>query len=294
MSNKINERFHVFLRLFIAFTALAFTPTIFAVDADPNGNKSQGLIVLLPTPSESRGTYPTNDEVDNKIHLPGREYRSGDGWWVLNCGRSCELISSRLSVASKPHPQYDGEPVSGQIMGFNPPLTSSTTALFKPFRSPATQINFRPGPVPTYAHRSNLSRVKRNIKSKGTLEYEMAMADGTTVQFSPFVVLPAKVAGTSEGVDKNIPPTKLAITIAGKRQELGEFNFGISGQTSVKPEEYLVWAGDLDGDGKLDLIIEFDYHGTNRVLFLSTLAKEGELVGRAGSFNYFPIDAAGC
>lgn len=40
----------------------------------------------------------------------------------------------------------------------------------------------------------------------------------------------------------------------------------------------LVFAGDLDGDGKLDLLIE---HG-DLGLYLSTLARPGQLVGRAG------------
>ena len=53
----------------------------------------------------------------------------------------------------------------------------------------------------------------------------------------------------------------------------------------------LYWAGDLDGDGKLDFYIdEFNEKGyTNNMLFLSTHDKDGQLVGLAGAFG-----AAGC
>ena len=53
----------------------------------------------------------------------------------------------------------------------------------------------------------------------------------------------------------------------------------------------LLWAGDLDGDGKLDLYFdEFNEKGfTATELHLSSLAKSGELVKLAASFGM-----AGC
>jgi len=49
----------------------------------------------------------------------------------------------------------------------------------------------------------------------------------------------------------------------------------------------LRWAGDLDGDGKLDLILAADHHynlSTTR-LFLSSRAKKGELVQEVAKFS---------
>lgn len=45
----------------------------------------------------------------------------------------------------------------------------------------------------------------------------------------------------------------------------------------------MLWAGDLDGDGKLDLLMDLTdhYNITALTLFLSTSAKEGEIVGKA-------------
>lgn len=46
-------------------------------------------------------------------------------------------------------------------------------------------------------------------------------------------------------------------------------------------EPYLVWAGDIDRDGKIDLIYDLSDHyiKTHLALFLSSAAKAGELVG---------------
>ena len=48
----------------------------------------------------------------------------------------------------------------------------------------------------------------------------------------------------------------------------------------------LLWAGDLDGDQKLDLYMNLATHYalTEKVLFLSSRARGSEIVGRAGSF----------
>jgi hypothetical protein len=51
----------------------------------------------------------------------------------------------------------------------------------------------------------------------------------------------------------------------------------------------LSWAGDLDSDGKMDLLVwqPTSEPGTSRyVLYLSTSAKLGELVGEAASFEW--------
>jgi hypothetical protein len=62
----------------------------------------------------------------------------------------------------------------------------------------------------------------------------------------------------------------------------------------VRPEEYLLWAGDLDADGKPDFLISFGMGSYKVALFLSSLARPGELVGEAGRFDYFPVELSGC
>ena len=48
---------------------------------------------------------------------------------------------------------------------------------------------------------------------------------------------------------------------------------------------YLLWAGDLDRDGELDLLIDTvcDYSASGAALFLSSLAEEGQSVAEGGS-----------
>jgi hypothetical protein len=57
--------------------------------------------------------------------------------------------------------------------------------------------------------------------------------------------------------------------------------------TEVPPDWRLDWAGDADNDGKLDLIISTvgDGGGTSTDLFLSTLAKEGELLRHSATLE---------
>jgi hypothetical protein len=49
----------------------------------------------------------------------------------------------------------------------------------------------------------------------------------------------------------------------------------------------LLWAGDLDGDGKLDLFLDLSthYNVSTRRLFLSTAAKKGQAVGEVAIFE---------
>ena len=49
----------------------------------------------------------------------------------------------------------------------------------------------------------------------------------------------------------------------------------------------VLWAGDLDGDGRLDLYMNLSHHYnmTERMLFLSTAAGDGDLVGQVAGFT---------
>ena len=54
---------------------------------------------------------------------------------------------------------------------------------------------------------------------------------------------------------------------------------------------YLLWAGDLDRDGELDLLIDTvrDYNASGAALFLSSLAEDGNLLKKAAQFNTTPM-----
>jgi len=259
-----------------------------AAGEDPNGGKSTGPVALLPAPAALvRDGLPAGG-----LHLPGREYRSGTGWWALACRSGCELLSLKLDVSARQHPQYDGDPVPGQLLAFAPLPPEATLLIMKPLRAPAERLALQAGPVTTWFP-AIASRLKRSTLTEGTMESELALPDGRTMRFVPVLQTAPQAVTGREWIDGE--GMALELMFDGKRQKLGAFTFGIDGLVAVKPSDFIMWAGDLDRDGKPDLILNLSLDGsTQRVLFLSSLAKPGEIVGEAGSFNYFPIDLAGC
>ncbi len=110
------------------------------------------------------------------------------------------------------------------------------------------------------------------------------------------------------------PAEPLQVTFAGKSYEvLAEWdgdgqpfgskpltNFRLRLQTEGRTQDLVtpewccdeafprvVWAGDLDQDGALDLLVEASYHYnvSTYVLFLSTAAVEGDLMGKVATFT---------
>jgi hypothetical protein len=61
------------------------------------------------------------------------------------------------------------------------------------------------------------------------------------------------------------------------------------GGTGQEVESYweLLWAGDMDGDNKLDLYVQVGWHynSTHRKLFLSSYARKGKLVREVAEFS---------
>jgi len=58
-------------------------------------------------------------------------------------------------------------------------------------------------------------------------------------------------------------------------------------ETANEPAWEILWAGDLDGDGKLDLYVQLGADSTvsERILFVSTKAASGQLVGEFAVFR---------
>lgn len=62
-------------------------------------------------------------------------------------------------------------------------------------------------------------------------------------------------------------------------------------------DQIILWAGDLDMDGKADFLTAFNTRtgeGISTQLYLSSKAKADEIVGLAAEFNYWPPDNPGC
>ena len=79
--------------LVCAFGVSVLSPV--ASQQNVNGNKSRGAIILLaPPPVEPS----QNETAAGTLHLPGKEYRAGDGWWELSCAATCRLTATKLSI----------------------------------------------------------------------------------------------------------------------------------------------------------------------------------------------------
>jgi hypothetical protein len=257
----------------------------------PYDNKSSGALILLPPHAGYDGL---NDDAV-WLHLAGREYRSGAGWWALRCNEGCELIPLSLTVASKDHAQYDDKPMPGQVLQFAPKLaTEGVIAVFKPFRAPLDKLKLAAGPVKSWGL-GGACKPKTGIRHEGghIMGGELALAGGEKLLFVPRLEQLAKGAVAEEGAARQV---ELEVRWGGKRQWVGNFSFDITwGEGStVEPSQYVRWVGDLDNDGKPDFIIDTDSQGTQLTLYLSSLAGPGEIVGMAGSFHYFAPDQAGC
>jgi hypothetical protein len=75
----------------------------------------------------------------------------------------------------------------------------------------------------------------------------------------------------------------LVLDSNGVSQELASFPaMGENGINSLDAEQYVAFAGDLDHDGKLDLLVNISSHYNvwHPALYLSSAAKDGELVSK--------------
>ncbi|MBX9687227.1 MAG: hypothetical protein K2X27_11030 [Candidatus Obscuribacterales bacterium] len=86
----------------------------------------------------------------------------------------------------------------------------------------------------------------------------------------------------------------------GKKEQLLkklEIDPVVGGDGMPRRDQLILWAGDLDADGKADFLTAFNTRageGISMQLYLSTRAKSHEIVGLAAEFDYWPPDNPGC
>lgn len=317
------------LPLVVLVAALAGAPSAFSQQAgtpptpEATPSVTAGDIVFFPGPLESLSgddAVTRSDKLGRNI--PGGNYVAGDGWWALTCDtddekpdsqRGCRLSKTSLSVSAGTHPVYSDAPVASQLLYWSPlpdrldvgiPLGNKRTALmivFKPSGALA-HMKLQEGPITTYLH-SGLEHYPAT-GSPGQSEVRIPTGNGSHADLVPRIRLSSLASKTGALVDlrSGFQPEPnidmLELREGTLRQRLpggwtGCRSADVDGGGVTPPKQYLWWAGDLDGDGKLDLIVSWD-DDADMTLYLSSLAKPGELVGFAGSFNFFSPSIGEC
>lgn len=293
--------------------ALSLSCVVASARGDNLQDPTNGDMVLFPGPlleqtlpsKEGFGDAAMSRPVVLGWNVPGKSFRAGGGWWGLICDTTCRLSQMRMEVMPATHPVYDSDPTPSQILSWSPLPRSlvqasrsgwdqpKLLAMFKPVRS-LQGLALTEGPVKTWLHQA-MAHYPAGGRL-GTMEVAIPMAPNSSALLVPRLrraqTDPAPDAEASAQVDT----LALELRINGRRQLLGHFDTsGIEGLGPVTSTSYLMWAGDLDGDGKLDLLIDFlASNGRQVELFLSTLAKGEDFVGSAGSFNFYDPSSAGC
>jgi hypothetical protein len=237
--------------------AVAFRISLFAV-CFAHGNETANEIQIL-----TEGSFH-GDEVSAK---------NGEQWWALvQTQQGLELKQTKIRLEMREDPVMSDPPGS--------PTGKNISTNFE-----SSKVVFLVKGLPEIKERI----VPTIFLGRLFLDPEQQLGLGVTNRFN------LKAEGKSE---TETHPTysftysktyRLMATGAGKESCL--FNLDSDkGQLPIGREAegpYIVWVGDLDDDGKWDCLIDTGahYNVSELTLFLSSLAKEGGLVGIAGVFR---------
>jgi len=201
----------------------------------------------------------------------GEKLTGGNGWWVLACEQVCSLHATRLQVSDASRVTEDEASIPAQILQWSPLPQGNVIGIFKPMGVLAA-MPLKAGVVKTWLH-SGMESYPPNAHID-TMEIMIPLENNQSA-----VLVPRVISAGSEQIDT------LELRAYGQRQVLPGYQ--LSSADSIADEKQLLpWAGDLDGDGKLDLIIDHNNHDIDVAVYLSSLAQPGELVGLAGSMKY--------
>lgn len=250
-------------------------------------------------------------------HIAGRHFEAGEGWWVMACrNEDCRLVPAALQVEDLPHGTYGGPMVPGQRLRLQTPASEAwfmqrpqgdvekgtrsrqadevvILAVLKPAGELAA-LPLQPGELRTwwYAEPRPGDHPPAPAYSRNRLaaaESQIRIAD-VYAEDAPLLTLRQRPPASTE-----VPAAALEIEFAGVRQSLGERTLHLVSETyPVELGEMLQWVGDLDGDGRPDLLVNHSGYFWDVALWLSSLAKPGELVGEAGRFTFAPPNSPGC
>jgi hypothetical protein len=205
--------------------------------------------------------------VGNSVWQLGKSLKSGGGWLALACSPSeCALEPARLRVKADKRSISPGMPaVAGQNLIFSRVADSTRTPVAWLRRAQLARWD-KPRPVVSWG--SAMGGLGA-ATGDGSLEIEVGPPGQSKARFVPML-------------DRENSQIVLQLRSGPLRQQLGTM---AACQASLNTG-YLLWAGDMDGDGRGDYLVKFPAFGQsgNVVLYLSSKAAPGELVGEGPTF----------
>lgn len=255
---------------------------------------------LMPLPGEEKRGPASADKVSEAGWIVGGEpVPAGGGWWALICKQTCALYPTRLKIklsktivggasvqiqalqwsplpyglnritTTVEQPDSSTPPTTDKVATSHSSTAPTLIGLFKAIDASKGRY-FKSGPIKTWLHDGTEAYPLPDRTE--TMEIKIPLGEGNFA-----TLVPRTRAG--DQIDA------LELRAYGKRQSLAGYANATS-EDILQGPEVLSWAGDLDGDGKLDLVLSHDHRDIDSVLYLSTLAQSGELVGLAGSMKY--------
>ncbi len=214
--------------------------------------------------------------------LPLLGYADREEWLALTCREHCTLVPVELRTQpATVTPAGSDTALSGQTLALERKPEGVLIAVLRGLpgkfrRRPDTRLH---GGMASYPRPG----------SRGTLEIGISGGRGDRARIVPRLPRDA----TYE------TPLSYYLEADGKRQLLGSVSESeIAGYDALaKGTQLLRWAGDLDGDGRLDLVMSFRSRSGEQqaaTLYLSSAATADELVHAVANFDYFPVDNPGC
>ena len=226
----------------------------------------------------------------NNQWQPGRQFKAGRAWLALACSaEGCALEPATLAVKRKSWQGLrDDAPTQGQKLEFRLEAPSKGRVVVAWFHTLGAPPWIKARGVPTSR---SPQRALRRPQDRGTLEVAVDLPGGGEALLVPLLVQEEDANRANHAIANSI---MLQLRVKGARQMLpglldtsGGPDGGCKSYDWDSWADYLLWAGDLDGDGRLDLLVKFgggygSDDGYDVHLYLSSAAKARQIVGLAG------------
>lgn len=220
---------------------------------------STGAVAVEDASSSGPITMVAGNEITTSDEIV-----SGSNWLALQCDQSgCNLTPAEVAVSDVPA-ERDGMEMTLHRWHFSTKSSVLTPEVDAWFRKDSAFGWLKAGPLLTYSSDEGPVRPKVEVLTKSI---DIQFPDRTVTLMPLLDVANRRV--------------RLQLREPTLRQMLDDLT------SCLAAPSYLLWAGDLDGDGRPDYLIDYPRGASNThtVLYLSSLAGPHQLVGSGAVFD---------